>query len=271
MLTPVKKSRMTPGLFATKASVSEPRVRLDGGMSIVDPVIAQRLRRTRRPGLVAVVIVLIVILFGGVAVGYGWSSMFGGASLVDAAEYEPSWISVVAIIAGFPLSIIGTIAWLGIVLKRRELGVLYGLATFWTGAGIGLLIAARALGGLVTVIGLISFGLAAVFLAVGAVAAGRRQASRNLQAEIIRTGTRTTATVSDKGYLIFRESPRIFTTVTFTFTDLQGVQRWVQRQMVVHAASPVVDGQETELWYDASDPGNDKKIAVKLAVDSPLR
>ena len=88
---------------------------------------------------------------------------------------------------------------------------------------------------------------------------------------MMRSGTRTTATVTDKGYDIFRESARILTSVTFTFTDLNGVQRWVQRPMLITASDPVVEGQETDLWYDPSAPGNDKRIVVKLAVDGPLR
>jgi hypothetical protein len=118
------------------------------------------------------------------------------------------------------VTIVASIAWTGIVMKRRDLGLMYGNAAALLGGGVGVLAA---------------------------------------------------ATVSDKGYTVFHESDRILTTVTFTFTDLQGVQRWVQRTMTVSAADPIENGQETRLWYDAANPGNDRAIVVELAYRSPLR
>ncbi|MFZ2172834.1 MAG: hypothetical protein WAW17_02135 [Rhodococcus sp. (in: high G+C Gram-positive bacteria)] len=94
---------------------------------------------------------------------------------------------------------------------------------------------------------------------------------RNAFAKFQHTGTSVSATVSDKGYTTFRESDRILTSVTFTFTDGTGTPRWVQRHMAIHASSTIVDGQQTRLWYDATDPGNDSRVTVELANEWPLR
>ncbi|NMM92248.1 hypothetical protein B2J88_49795 [Rhodococcus sp. SRB_17] len=115
------------------------------------------------------------------------------------------------------------------------------------------------------------WALGAGFFVVALAAARSRVRLMESQEEVVRSGEPVPATVSDKGYVIFHESTRIFTAVTFTFTDAEGLQRWVRRTMVVRAENPVINGQQTQLWYDRNDPGNDARIVVKLAVDSPLR
>jgi hypothetical protein len=239
-------------------------------MSTVDPTIARKLRESRRPSLARVVVVLALLVIGGVLAGYGWGSI---GRLMDEELVEPDASIFIAIPVGMFLTVVSSIAWMSIVLKRSDLGLMYGNAAALLGGGVGVLVAAARYedGAIVTVIGLAVLALAAVCLVLGGLAAASRRRRARSEDETIRTGTVVAATVSDKGYTVFQESDRILTTVTFTFTDRQGVQRWVQRTMTVNAADPVENGQETRLWYDPAKPGNDRAIVVELAHKSPLR
>ncbi|MEN0136307.1 MAG: hypothetical protein AAGC80_14235 [Rhodococcus sp. (in: high G+C Gram-positive bacteria)] len=40
------------------------------------------------------------------------------------------------------------------------------------------------------------------------------------------------------------------------------------RRMLISSDAPVLDGQPTKIWYDAADPGNERKIVVELATTS---
>lgn len=239
-------------------------------MSTVDPTLARKAREARVPSTGVVVVLLVLHVVGGAGNGYGWSTF---AAFTDTAS-EPSALGILGVALGLPIAILASIGWTTIVFRRRDVGLGYGFSAFWFGAGVGVLLASSeqpGLAGVLRVIGIVALAIAVAFLVLGLRAALARRAAAEVAVEVKRTGTHTTATVSDKGYDIFRESSRILTTVTFTFTDLQGVQRWVQRPMLVTASDPVVEGRETELWYDPMAPGDDKRIVVKLADDSPFR
>ena len=239
-------------------------------MSTLDPTRARKFNESRRPSAARVAVVLVMLVLGGFLAGYGWGSI---GRLMDENLVAPDASIFIAIPAGMILTIVSSIAWTGIVFKRSDLGLMYGNAAALFGGGAGALLAASGYsdGAVVAGIGLALLALGAVCGVLGAAAAAARRRRSRAEEETMRTGTLATATVSDKGYTRFRESDRILTTVTFTFTDLQGIQRWVQRMMTINAADPVENGQETRLWYDATEPGNDKGIVVELAHASPLR
>ncbi|WP_431277812.1 hypothetical protein [Leifsonia poae] len=239
-------------------------------MSTVDPSIARRLRESRRPSTVRVVVVLLLLFVGGLLAGYGWGS-FG--RMIDAELDVPDVSILIAIPVGMLLLIGSSIAWGAIVIKRSDIGIMYGNAASLAGGGVGALIASGSYPdpAVVAIIGVALLVLAVICLALGGWAAATRRRRARADEETMRTGTLATATVSDKGYTVFHESNRILTTVTFTFTDRQGVQRWVQRMMTINAADPIENGQETRLWFDAANPGNDRAIVVELAHRSPLR
>ncbi|MFF2053321.1 hypothetical protein ACFVU2_17100 [Leifsonia sp. NPDC058194] len=241
-------------------------------MSTVDPSIAKAQREARRtatrPGAARVLILLVVLIAGGFGLGYGW----GGLGMLD--EFgEPPWTAVLGVIGGMLLTIAGSGLWAVTAMKRSDIGFGYGAAATLIGAGSGLLVAAEPNGfptiALTVAVALLGLGL--LFLVVGVIAAGARRRQRSREDETARSGMLTTATVSDKGYDFFHDSSRILTTVTFTFRDLQGTQRWVQKTMVVHQSDPIVEGQETRLWYDAAAPGNARTIVVELARDNAFR
>ncbi len=238
-------------------------------MSTIDPAIVQ-LRRRRRPPSSAVAAVLLVARFaGGFGLGLGW----GGMSLTSFDEADLLWQYPVGIVAGMILTIGGEIAWMFVVMKSANLGLGHGWAASLLGGGIGLWTVASRFGGpgpavLIAAV-LIALGTASLVLGVIAAASRRRQVRR--EEELIRTGTVTTATVSDQGYDFFHTSSKILTTVTFAFTDRFGQQRWVQRLCLIQQSDPLVNGQATRLWYDPDDPGNDRAIVVEAAHQRPLR
>ena len=236
-------------------------------MSTVDPVAVRKLRGTKRPGPIKVVLGLAFQFIGGLAAGFGWPQL----AYLDGPE--PAVLAVAAIISSIPIIILSTMAWTAIVIKHSRLGLTLGGVAGWLGAATGVAVAAVELGS-PPELAWAGAGCLAVSVALTALAiasAQKRRALAEREAKMMAFGTMTTATVSDKGYLVLSGSTKIFTTVTFTFRDGSGIQRWVQRPMLFSSSEPVVEGQEASLWYDPLDPGNEKKIVVNLAKDSPLR
>lgn len=237
-------------------------------MSTIDPSLARAQRAARRPSTARVVILLVVLLAGGFGLGYGW----GGLGMFD-GETDPPTLSILGAIGGLMLTVLGSIAWSWTALRRADIGFGYSSAAVFLGAGTGLMTVAQQNDSPPLAVGIASalLGLGALFLLLGITAAASRRRQTSRDARTMRTGTLTTATVSNKGYDFFRESSRILTTVTFTFVDLQGTQRWVGKTMVIDQGDPIVDGQESRLWFDAANPGDTRGIVVELAKQRQLR
>lgn len=236
-------------------------------MSTIDPAIAKAERAQRgmrKPAAWWVVVVLVVIFLAGAGLGYGWTSV-GAIEVI-----EPPVLAAIGVVAGIPVLIGGMFAWTNIIMRRREFGKGYGLSATSLGASIGVLFEAQPGDAVAYAIAGSLFIIAIVWLFFGFSAARSRKAAGEREQEMMRTGRLTTATVTDKGHTKFGEGTRILTSVTFTFTDAFGVQRWVQRSMVIRFEDPLQEGAQSRLWYDASDPGNDKKIVVEIAVNSTL-
>ncbi|KQZ76044.1 MULTISPECIES: DUF3592 domain-containing protein [unclassified Nocardioides] len=233
-------------------------------MSTIDPIAARRAKAERAPGALRVGLNLVVLVIGGYLTGVGWTEMSA-----DVTESPPSTVTMAAVPVGMTLTVIGLIAWGPLLLRSSKLGIAQGLAAAASGGGLGTWTTAREIESRVAErVGLGLLVLAAALLLLSLFAYRRRIARARLAEELMKTGTRTLATVSDKGYTASSEGSSVFTTVTFTFHDAHGVQRWVQRPMMVRRAAPITDGQTTDLWYDAQDPGNDKHIVVALALES---
>ncbi|WP_159708535.1 hypothetical protein [Arthrobacter sp. 18067] len=236
-------------------------------MSTVDPIALRKLRANERPGPVSVVLALAFQFIGGFAAGYGWPHL----ALFDGVE--PPALALIAIISSIPVLVLSSIAWTAVAMKHSKLGLALGGTLAWLGASLGVA-AVAVQPGMTPMLTWVGAGCLAIslFLGIlGIIGARTRRAIAHREATVMSTGTMTSARVTDKGYLSFSDSAKILTTVTFTFHDSMGTQRWVQRPLLITAAEPVLDGQETTLWYDPLDPGNDKKIVVKLAKDMPLR
>lgn len=237
------------------------------GVSTADPAIARAKRQTRRPSLARVIVLLVLLFAGGALSGYGWA---GVARFEDVGE--PPAGAIIGVVSGMPLAILAVIVWSWTVMKRSDIGLAYGFAAVLVGAGLGIMVAFQNSANEVAswiAWGLVVGGVLFFALGISAATARRRQTRRDR--ETMQAGTRTTATVTDKGYDFFRESPRILTTVTFTFTDLHGTRRWVKKTVLIEQSDPIVDGQETRLWYDAANPGDTRSIVVEAAQDRPVR
>lgn len=236
-------------------------------MSTVDPEIARAKRAMRRPSIALVIILLLLLLAGGMLCGYGYAGMASFESVG-----EPPIGAIVGAAGGMPLTIFASILWTWAVIKRPDIGLAYGFAAVLFGAGIGVMLESR--GRADDVASWIAWGLVGgggLLLVLGIAAAGGRTSQSRRDRETLRTGTLTTATVTNKGYDFFRESSRILATVTFTFVDLQGTRRWVKKTALIEQSDPIVDGQTTRLWYNAAEPGDTKQIVVEAAHDRPVR
>lgn len=237
-------------------------------MSTTDPTLGRKARAARRPGVAVLAVYLLLLTAGGFGQAYGWTSV----ALLGETDGPPPG-AMLGLIAGVPFLILGAAGWARASLKRRDIGFGYAAGAALLGAAGGFVVAAAPYAfpalALVLAAGCALLGLLFVVLGVTAASARRRQDDRDL--DTMRTGRLTTATVSDKGYTGFGESSRILTLVTFTFTDLHGTQRWVQRMMLITEDAPIVEGQESRLWYDASNPGELRGIVVELARQHPAR
>ncbi|MBQ1442349.1 MAG: hypothetical protein IIZ13_00695 [Renibacterium sp.] len=240
-------------------------------MSLIDPSAAARERAARKRGpLPLLVSGALLIGFGGFA-GYGWSEFAAGG--FDAA---PEVLSLVAIPLGMTGSIISFIAWSAMSLRRERFNVGLGLGLILLGFGSVFLWtassaeAARSDTSVLWIVGSAALAVAALLILLSVLGSVRRAGRGRLEEQIMRNGRETVAAVSDQGYVRFRESANILTTVTFTFHDAEGRQRWVRRSMLISENAPVLNGQKTRLWYDPMEPGNEKKIVVEMARSSKV-
>lgn len=113
-----------------------------------------------------------------------------------------------------------------------------------------------------------------IYLAVGGVAliglgcwTGALGASATRRQELIReTGWQTTATLT---YIDpakpSADDPITGCLATFTFQDLEGQQRWVQRPMLVSRDEEIPVGTTTRVWMAHDEPVDEDKIVVELS------
>lgn len=235
-------------------------------MSLIDPAAKAQARAGRKLGPLPMAICAIVLLLFGVVAGYGWSSISAAGE-----DGDPDVAALVAIPLGMLGGIVSLIIWGGMSLRRKRFNFGTGFGLLAIGIGFGFFWTAnftdpgRADVPLLWLIGLVIFGIGALALALNLigllVGAGRKRT----QHQVMQSGRETTAEVTDQGYVRFRESSKIITSVTFTFRDGQGLQRWVRRTMLINESAPVLNGQKSRLWYDPVETGNDKKIVVEMA------
>ncbi|MGX9899488.1 hypothetical protein ACW0JT_05595 [Arthrobacter sp. SA17] len=183
-------------------------------MSTVDPAIAARARRDKRPSNARMIVVLVLQFLGGGLTGYGWGS-FG--SLFGEPDQNPdvpmhvamTLVTVATIPLGMILMVGSTIAYGFSSLKRADVGLGYGLAAGLLGGGSGLLVASMLGRGsvVVVVIGLVLLGLGVAALIRGATIAASRTRAAARQQETMRTGALTTAKVSARGMSAFGKAP----------------------------------------------------------------
>ncbi len=79
---------------------------------------------------------------------------------------------------------------------------------------------------------------------------------------VVENGTRTVGQVSEatSGTVWVNNSPLV--SLTVSYTDLAGQQRWVTKRQVFTPTQVPRVGDTFTVWYDQNDPGNQKKIAL---------
>lgn len=79
---------------------------------------------------------------------------------------------------------------------------------------------------------------------------------------VVENGTRAVGQVSEalSGNVWVNNSPLV--TLTVSYRDLNGQQRWVTKKQVFTPTQVPRVGDTFTVWYDQNDPGNQKKIAM---------
>ena len=82
-------------------------------------------------------------------------------------------------------------------------------------------------------------------------------------AHLQRSGTYALGTVTDDGLAPFARTPTIkLTTITVSFHDGGGTERWVSVAAAQDPARPISVGSQVELWFDNAAPADVERIAV---------
>lgn len=103
-----------------------------------------------------------------------------------------------------------------------------------------------------------------VFVGSGLALLMTKPSAASAEDELIASGTHTIATVVDRGYGAFGDSTMVNTRVWFEFTDGSGVTHRIDKRLQITENDPIENGQQTQLWYDPSAPGDKDRIVVQL-------
>jgi len=236
-------------------------------MSITDPVAARRARQARRRPVRRAVVTVVLLATSLVAgASWGWVHVIGfeeaGAGLSTTAFVA----SLLAWFSFLVFSIVTFGSWRAAPFVLALALLLLGGGLLWPGLQAGESV--LAFPGWLALL----FVVLAAALATAASVGMARRARREESDRLVRAGgTEAVATVTavppgpDPG------SRGLWARVAFTFTDLAGTRRWVERSLLIREAGDVRVGDTTRLWYDAREPGNDRLIVVELAVENALR
>ncbi|MDO5672037.1 MAG: hypothetical protein Q4G30_04160 [Actinomycetaceae bacterium] len=110
-----------------------------------------------------------------------------------------------------------------------------------------------------------SWGAVAIPLVMSAISflSARRARGRQRRLEkLISSGSPHQALMHDQGYTeaTWEEHSGTMTTVTLSFVDTLGVTRYVQRKLTQLASSPLANGSVILMYWDPTDPSNEKKM-----------
>lgn len=232
-------------------------------MSTLDPV-AARVSRQRRRRPVQRGILSSVLLLGVAVAGWGW-----GTLSIDGTEGAGRLLAVtiVASVVAWCSLLVFAIASAG---PWRAAPFILGFAFLLLGGAFLVVRPAEPLLEFPSFLGLILLAFAVLVTLGGLRARSRVRSRARTQDAAVASGTRATAVVTDVPPGPDPSSRGLWAKVTFTFTDLSGTQRWVQRPLLIRRSGDVSLGDTTLLWYDSSNPGDDASIVVELARDNPL-
>lgn len=104
--------------------------------------------------------------------------------------------------------------------------------------------------------------LAAVVAAL-TILAGLRRRARRARVDSLQRGTPVRGAVTDDGLAAFPDTPNLkLATLTVSFRDASGVERWVTVTATQSPTQPIRVGDAVDVWFDQSSPGDTSRIVV---------
>lgn len=176
---------------------------------------------------------------------------------------NPSWI-IPVIVSGFACfaGLLVTVAWTAqsLVVGKPEPRVTPGVFVASV-LLVGGLVAAACDTPWATYV--VPLAASAVVVLLSALSRLRRR-TRGLRQERLRHGSRVSATVTDDGLAEFYATPNLkLATITVTFRDHSGTDRWVTVPATQSPGRPISVGDAVDLWFDPSAPGDSSRIVVE--------
>lgn len=245
-------------------------------MSLIDPDVTVPGPRSWETNAVTPAMVLRLVLWGvvlaGAAVVVGWGLTRGAATgFSDAPGEQDEPATAATIIASFPL-LVALGGWVAGASRNPRLpGWATAVGIALLGAATGHAVAApppRILQEPAIDAVTVGLGVAALALLVlGAVFRRTRVRRDAARRALVRSTPPVTGTVTNPGNMEFDDDEGsatwIVTGVSYAFRDASGTERHVTRTATVHRDSPIVIGEEVDIWYDRQDPSNEDLLVIR--------
>lgn len=237
-------------------------------MSTQDPVAAKQRRIEARRGsvgsLIGIVIALILVALGGALVT---RALFGFAEFEISAETDEPPLAIFGMAVGLPLTLIGFFVYFG--ATRRFTGKLMSSPGVGPGTVLFLGLAAGAWWGALSLrepgaLWLVPVGLSVVavlFLLLGVVARLRRRGRRDALAQVVVSGRIARGEITDIP-VIDPSSGGLIGVATVKFTDLAGVDRWVQKTGQWSSRDLPKTGDAAAVLYDPQRPADTSRMWI---------
>lgn len=241
-------------------------------MSLTDPVAVRREKEAREqakgwtPYAVQLFVAMIALFLAG-----GWATGRSISAPIDDPGAQLWWLPL-----GIGSDVVGLLmwaTWITICLRRGLPGTI-GIALSIVALGLGLQISVEQSWPIYV------WGGGVALMGLGVLARMRRAAVRRQVAATQATGWETTGTLTDLKGPDLQESQGsqgVLTVATFTFRDLAGVQRWVQRPMLIRRGEDFPIGTTTRIWLpargigDAGKSDTGAKIVVELSEEHSMK
>lgn len=235
------------------------------GMSLTNPTeLRQRRAQARRP--VVFGILGLIMLSSCAVAGFAWGQLIaqGFETADDALSITATVAAIMAWVSFLAFTISTFSKW-----RLAPVCLCVALLLLGTGLAIPSVLAGNSIFNFPGLLGLAPISLA-LLIGLGLIRV-RRVRSRRVARESnsMQSGIETTATVTNVPPGPEATSRGLWAAVTFTFTDIMGNQRWVERTMLIRRAGDVTVGETTRAWYNATNPEVDADIVIELARNNP--
>lgn len=216
-------------------------------MTTIDPGLEKQRKAMRPPGLTWIVISLTMLFLGGGGLALGILGTANQLVNID-LNMDAGMGAVAAMGGGIAMMVIGFISWSSAVIREvisrsildepNRFGFALGLAFPPLGGGLVLLYEDFLPWAWLTLAAAVLMLLASLW------GVKSRKADARKAAELRASGQHTSAVVTDQGYDMFETgTASIFTTVTVSFHDHHGTQRWFTTPKLISRDFPIKNGQ----------------------------